>query len=287
MDKKRREFLKIAGISTLAGLGAPAVVDRLVLGSHPLTALAAREVEGGGHGAGGAEEAPAASGHGQETVKSGNRYGMVIDVRKFIEQPEMADKCIKACHSVHNVPSFPDQKDEIKWIWLTGYENAFPEHSHYYRNEEIENNKMLVLCNHCDKPPCVRACPTKATFKNKDGIVAMDYHRCIGCRFCMAACPYGSRSFNWRDPRAGLDMEKLNREFPTRMRGVVEKCNFCADRLGRGLQPACVEATGDTKAMVFGNLNDPDSEIRHMLKENFTIQRKPSLGTSPSVFYII
>jgi len=286
MDKKRREFLKIAGISTLAGLGAPAVVDRLVSGSYPLAARAAREVESGGHGGGNAPET-AAAGHGQESVKTGNRYGMVIDVRKFIERPAMAEECIKACHSVHNVPNFPNKKDEIKWIWLTGYENAFPEHSHYYRNEEIEKNEFLVLCNHCDKPPCVRACPTKATFKNKDGIVAMDYHRCIGCRFCMAACPYGSRSFNWRDPREGLDMNNINREFPTRMRGVVEKCNFCADRLGRGEQPACVVATGDSKAMVFGNLNDPNSEIRQILKENFTIQRKPSLGTSPSVFYII
>ncbi|GAB4340012.1 MAG: 4Fe-4S dicluster domain-containing protein [Desulfobulbaceae bacterium] len=282
MDKKRREFLKIAGISTLAGLGAPAVVDRLVTGSQPLAARAAQEVS---HGETGGEKA--ASGHGEKTAPTGKRYGMVIDVRKFIENPEMAEACIKACHSVHNVPDFPNKKDEIKWIWLTGYENAFPEHSHYYRDEELEKNKVLVLCNHCDSPPCVRACPTKATFKNKDGIVAMDYHRCIGCRFCMAACPYGSRSFNWMDPRKGLDLNKLNREFPTRMRGVVEKCNFCADRLPRGLKPACVEATGSSGAMVFGDLNDPDSEIRHILKEKFTIQRKPALGTHPSVFYII
>jgi len=282
MDKKRREFLKIAGISTLAGLGAPAVVDRLVTGSYPPAARAAREVTHGEESSGQVAE----TGHGQKTVPTGKRYGMVIDIRKFIENPAMAEACTKACHSVHNVPSF-DKKDEIKWIWLTGYENAFPEHSSYYKDEEIEHNEVLVLCNHCDSPPCVRACPTKATFKNKDGIVAMDYHRCIGCRFCMAACPYGSRSFNWRDPRKGLDMNKINREFPTRMRGVVEKCNFCADRLGRGLQPACVEATGSSKAMVFGDLNDANSEIRQLLKEKYTIQRKPALGTHPSVFYIV
>jgi molybdopterin-containing oxidoreductase family iron-sulfur binding subunit len=285
MDKKRREFLKIAGISTLAGLGAPAVVDRLVSGTIPMAAKAAMEVDTGGHGDG--EPEAAAKGHGQEEVKSGNRYGLVIDIRKFNKNPAMADKCINACHTAHNVPDFPQKKDEIKWIWQTGYPNAFPTHSNYYRDEDIEKNQVLVLCNHCDSPPCVRACPTKATFKNKDGIIAMDYHRCIGCRFCMAACPYGARSFNWRDPRGGLDMNKLNREFPTRMRGVVEKCNFCADRLGRGEQLACVEATGNTKAMVFGNLNDPNSEIRKVLKENNTIQRKPSLGTQPSVFFII
>ena len=283
MDKKRREFLKIAGISTLAGLGAPAVVDRMVSGTFPLAAKAAQEVAHEGK----ANDQAASEVHGEKTVPTGKRYGMVIDVRKFIENPGMADACTNACHTVHNVPNFADKKDEIKWIWLTGYGNAFPDHSHYYKDEELEKNKVLVLCNHCDNPPCVRACPTKATFKNKDGIVAMDYHRCIGCRFCMAACPYGSRSFNWQDPRNGLDMNKLNREFPTRMRGVVEKCNFCADRIGTGEQPACVDACGSSKAIVFGDLNDSNSEIRKVLKEKYTVQRKPALGTLPSVFYII
>ena len=286
MDKKRRDFLKIAGISTLAGLGAPAAVERFISGTTPLSALASSEAASGGHGEA-AESQAASQEHGQQPQNTGVRLGMVIDIRKFIENPAMAEECVNVCHKVHNVPHFSSKKDEIKWIWLTHYENAFPEHSHYYSNEDIEQNKILVLCNHCDNPPCVRACPTKATFKAKNGIVAMDYHRCIGCRFCMAACPYGARSFNWRDPREALDMNNLNREFPTRMRGVVEKCNFCADRLGRGQLPACVEATGNTGAMYFGDLNDPNSEIRQVLKENYTIQRKPSLGTSPSVFFII
>jgi Fe-S-cluster-containing dehydrogenase component len=287
MDKNRREFLKIAGISTLAGLGAPAVVDRFVSGSFPLAARAAREVP---------VEIPlekidtlSPEQRHETTAKVlTKRYGMVIDVYKFFDNPRMAAQCVEACHKVHNVPALTQSKDEIKWIWQTGYENAFPDNSQYYRSEAVEKNKVLVLCNHCDNPPCVRACPTKATFKNQEnGIVAMDYHRCIGCRFCMAACPYGARSFNWLDPRTGLDMENLNREFPTRMRGVVEKCNFCVERLPRGLQPACVEATGDSKAMVFGDLNDPQSEIRQILNNTYTIQRKPSLGTYPSVFYII
>ena len=143
------------------------------------------------------------------------------------------------------------------------------------------------MCNHCDKPPCVRVCPTKATFKNADGIVVMDFHRCIGCRFCMAACPYGSRSFNWRDPRDFIDQAQMNRDFPTRTRGVVEKCNFCAERLRNGLQPACVEACKGNGAIVFGDLNDSNSELRRLLKENHTVQRNPSLGTHPSVFYIV
>ena len=284
MDKKRREFLKIAGISTLAGLGAPAVVDRLVSGAYPLAARAAVEVESSGHAA----EKPAPAEHGQVQTPVGKQYGMVIDVRKFIAQPGLAEACVKACNTAHNIPQFKDAKDEVKWIWLTGYENAFPDNSQYHLSEEMEKNQVLVLCNHCANPPCVRACPTKATFKEpKTGIVAMDYHRCIGCRFCMAACPYGSRSFNWRDPRGGLDMNNLNRQFPSRMRGVVEKCNFCVERLGRGEPPACVAATGSSQAMIFGDLNDPNSEIRQVLKQNYTVQRKPSLGTKPSVFYII
>ncbi|RUM33687.1 MAG: 4Fe-4S ferredoxin [Desulfobulbus sp.] len=274
MDKKRRDFLKIAGVSTLAGLGGTAVVDQLISGSSPAGANAAHEVDSG-HSA-----------H-EDTAKSGIRWGMVIDLRKFRANPSLGEKVVKVCHSTHNVPQFPNKKDEIKWTWLTEYEKAFTEHSHYYKDEPTRDHEVLVMCNHCDNPPCVRACPTRATFKNKEGIVAMDYHRCIGCRFCMAACPYGMRSFNWRDPRDGLDMSAINKKFPTRMRGVVEKCNLCAERVGLGLQPACVEACGSSKAMIFGNLNDPKSEIRKVLKDNYTIQRKPSLGTHPSVFYIV
>jgi Fe-S-cluster-containing dehydrogenase component len=130
----------------------------------------------------------------------------------------------------------------------------------------------------------VRACPTHATFKREsDGIVLMDFHRCIGCRFCMAACPYGSRSFNFRDPRPFI--EEQNKAFPTRMMGVVEKCNFCAERLAVGEQPACVEASNG--AIVFGDLDDPDSEVREVLRHNFTIRRKQSLGTEPCVYYIV
>ena len=133
----------------------------------------------------------------------------------------------------------------------------------------------MVLCNHCDNPPCVRVCPVKATFRRDDGIVMMDYHSCIGCRFCMAACPYGARSLNWRDPRPFIK-EPLNMEYPTRCRGVVEKCTFCFERLAKGLKPACVEACKD-KALIFGDVEDTNSEIRKVLRENPTIQRKPQL----------
>ena len=129
----------------------------------------------------------------------------------------------------------------------------------------------------------------------------MDFHRCIGCRFCMAACPYGSRSFNWRNPRVDAKTlvggAKITKTFPTRERGVVEKCNFCAERIAKGTSPKpghelerdqtpmCVlESRG---AIVFGNLNDPDSKVREVLKQNHTIQRKSESGTNPSVFYIV
>ena len=99
----------------------------------------------------------------------------------------------------------------------------------------------------------------------------------------MAACPYGSRSFNFRDPRPFI--AEKNPEFPTRTKGVVEKCNFCAERLAVGKMPACVEASKG--AMAFGDLEDPESEVRELVKTNYTIRRKQSLGTSPSVYYIV
>jgi molybdopterin-containing oxidoreductase family iron-sulfur binding subunit len=273
MDIKRRQFLKIAGLSTIAGLGAPTAFNLLLKGQSSPDLLASSEAESqASHDA-----APT----------TGVRLGMVIDQRVFDANEGLAQKCTTACHTVHNVPNFGNPKDEIKWIFEVPYEKAFTTKSHYFKNKHLHDSSFLVLCNHCDNPPCVRACPTKATFKRKDGIVAMDYHRCIGCRFCMAACPYGMRSFNWRDPRPFIDRATYNKEFPTRMRGVVEKCNFCVERITKGLQPACVEACGDTGAMIFGDINAPNSPIRKKLEENYTIQRKPALGTKPSVFYIV
>ena len=125
----------------------------------------------------------------------------------------------------------------------------------------------------------------QATWKReKDGIVMMDWHRCIGCRYCVAACPYGSRSFNWRDPRPFID--KINPEYPTRTRGVVEKCTFCEERLSRGYMPSCVEVCKHG-ALAFGDLEDPDSTVRRLLHDNFSLRRKPGLGTNPEVYYLV
>jgi molybdopterin-containing oxidoreductase family iron-sulfur binding subunit len=142
----------------------------------------------------------------------------------------------------------------------------------------------LVLCNHCENAPCVKVCPTKATWKREDGIIMMDYHRCIGCRYCMAACPYGARSFNWKDPRPFI--KNINQDFPTRTKGIVEKCNFCEERLAKGLMPACVEACKD-RALTFGDLAAPESKVKVLLSEKYSIRRKPFLGTEPKVYYVL
>ena len=281
MDTQRRKFLKIAGVTALAGISAPAVIK---LTSSPALASSEEHGEAAGHTA--PAEAHTAEGHGVEQAPSGLRLGMLIDMRKLYGRPDLMDKAVAACHKVHNVPHIEGKKSEIKWLWHAPFENVFPEHSSYHESKITEENDYMVLCNHCDEPPCVRVCPTKATFRDaKTGIVAMDFHRCIGCRFCMMGCPYGARSFNWMDPRPYI--KEYNADFPTRMRGVVEKCNFCGERLALGQEPACVEAVKEVGAFVFGDLNDPNSEIRQRLAQDHTIQRKPSLGTKPSVFYIV
>lgn len=271
MGNSRRDFLKIAGLSAL-GLGIKPAADALAQGGQPAMLPNPKALKA-------------------------KRWAMVINVRKFKEKgPELYKACIEACHSIHNVPDFDNPKDEVKWIWTEPLGRAFPSQEHHYLHEFEEEGMhglpVMVLCNHCDNPPCVRVCPTKATFRREqDGIVLMDYHRCIGCRYCMAACPFGARSLNWRDPR-GLDkngkpfIKTINREFPTRTRGVVEKCNFCAERLAIGKMPACVEACKEQE-MVFGDLENPDSTVRKVLREHFVIRRKPQLGTQPQVYYIV
>jgi len=265
MENNRRNFLKFAGVSVL-GLGSLSLLDGLT-----------------------SDDVMASDGHTSteptykkaENALTAKRWGMVVDTRKL--NARICRKIEKACHQIHNVPDHENKAHEIKWIWDTEYKHAFPEKSDPFLAERFDHLPIPVLCNHCANPPCVQACPTQATFQREDGIVLMDFHRCIGCRFCMAACPYGSRSFNFRDPREAI--KKENEEFPTRMKGVVEKCNFCAELLAVGKQPACVEAAKG--ALIFGDLEDPDSEIRKVLKENYTIRRKQNLGTNPSVYYIV
>ncbi|MBF0119243.1 MAG: 4Fe-4S dicluster domain-containing protein [Desulfobacterales bacterium] len=266
MEESRRSFLKIAGIAAF-GLSAIPAIDIFASESSKKA------------------PAPAPDFSLTENSKalSAKRWGMVIDTRKFKSEKDL-EHIMSVCHSIHNVPNMTNKRHEIKWIWSEEYPHAFVGDENEYLSEKLAHTPIIVLCNHCQNPPCVRACPTQATFKRQsDGIVMMDMHRCIGCRFCIAACPYGARSFNFRDPRPFIS--KTNLEYPTRMKGVVEKCTFCVERLAIGKIPACVEASNG--AIIFGDLENPDSEIRKLLKNNFTIRRKQHLGTGPSVYYIV
>ncbi|MGI1659776.1 MAG: sulfate reduction electron transfer complex DsrMKJOP subunit DsrO [Desulfitobacterium sp.] len=258
MSINRRDFLKKAGVITALGLGGAIALDAFEV-LEPLKAADFTSPED----------------------LTGKRWALVIDMSK-LTQTDIAE-VIASCHDLHNVPDMGNPKDEIKWIWTDTYEHVFPGIENHYLDETTEKMPFLTLCNHCDKPPCVRVCPTKATFRREDGVVGMDMHRCIGCRFCMAACPYGARSFNYWDPTPYI--KEINPDYPRRSKGVVEKCNLCMDRIDQGLEPACVEKSKG--AIVFGNLSDPDSAVRKLLSSNFSIRRKPELGTQPSVYYLI
>ncbi|MFC2084035.1 sulfate reduction electron transfer complex DsrMKJOP subunit DsrO [Bacteroidota bacterium] len=260
MDKNRRKFLKLAGLTALG----------VTVGRY--TKIFANNSS---------SKIPIVKSSSETDLTQ--RWAMVVDLRKcFIE--DNCRLCIDACHKTHNVPDLSNPKDEIKWIWREDFENVFIDQENHYLKETLKQKRAPIFCNHCDNPPCVRVCPTQATWKRDDGIVMMDWHRCIGCRYCIVACPYGSRSFNWKDPRPYI--KEITPDYPTRTKGVVEKCTFCDERLARGLNPACVEACTE-KALIFGDLNDPKSDVRELLRENFSIRRKPGLGTNPEIFYIV
>jgi Fe-S-cluster-containing dehydrogenase component len=198
-------------------------------------------------------------------------------------------RCVQACARENNLPDDP----EIRYIRVVELDNAtqtlergkvdymherVPERGKYY---------LPVQCQHCKNPPCVRACPTRATWSEPDGIVVVDYNWCIGCRYCQAACPYHARRFNFAEAnvpphRLNPDMSYLsNRPRPV---GVVEKCTFCLHRTRLGRNPACLEAC-PTGARKFGNLLDPNSEIRRILENKRVLVLKEELGTYPRFFY--
>lgn len=254
MNINRRKFLKIGGAVTLGLSLAPA--------SSVLAGVKGKYLPDSG-------------------ALTAKNWAMVIDMNKL--EPDL-DACIAACHQEHNVPDIGNKKEEVKWVWTDDFNHLFPDEAHERLSEKYGKKQFLALCNQCENPACVRVCPTKATFKSKDGIVMMDFHRCVGCRYCMVACPYGARSFNFKDPRPFI--EEINPEYPTRTKGVPEKCNFCAERLAKGLIPACVEASKNG-GIIFGDLDDPNSEVSKILESDFTIQRRPDLGTKPKVFYIV
>ena len=207
----------------------------------------------------------------------GRKYVMVIDLAKC----RNAKECMKACQKEHQL--HPDQH-HINVLEMQDTEKTEP----YY---------MPKPCQHCDNPPCVSVCPVDATFKRDDGIVLIDNERCIGCRFCIAACPYSARSFNWKEPKdAGNynDVEyDIEKNVPQR-KGTVTKCVFSADRLRENELPYCVSACpngvyyfGDSNEDAVTNGTTKETvRLSKLLADNGGYQLMPELGTKPSVFYL-
>ncbi len=217
----------------------------------------------------GAPETTFASGAGD----TANAAAMLLDATRCVG----CKACEVACKEWNDLPPEnepPTDTTAYTWTLIKQYQ------------EGIMQSFRKVQCLHCLHPACVSVCTVGALRKTEKGPVVYDAGKCIGCRYCVVACPYGSRSFNWKDPRKAPNLAELENTYPTRMRGVVEKCTFCDERLARGEQPACVEAC-DNDEMVFGDLNDPGSKVRRLLAEHMTIRRKPGLGTQPEVYYIV
>lgn len=197
-------------------------------------------------------------------------------------------RCADACHHENN----HDRRTNNSYIRVfemdqggidfdkgdANYDHPVPREGKYY---------LPVQCQQCDNAPCVKVCPVQATWKEPDGIVVVDYNWCIGCRYCEAACPYHARRFNWTKPEvpaAEINPEQAYLSNRIRPQGVVEKCTFCLHRTRKGRQPACLEAC-PTGARVFGNLLDPNSEIRWVLANKRVFVLKEQLGTRPRFFY--
>ncbi|BAU48517.1 4Fe-4S ferredoxin [Sulfurifustis variabilis] len=202
----------------------------------------------------------------EEAVTAINRWGLLIDTGKCND----CDVCVTACSSENGwkLPERPETDPQwIRKVTLkdkqTGYVQTLP-----------------MLCQHCEKPPCVDVCPTGASFKRADGIVLVDKHICIGCRYCMMACPYKARSFVHEDVTD-------QKHHAPRGKGTVESCTLCVHRVDAGRIPACVEACNKdgNKAMVFGDLNDGASDIRKALADGPSAQLRPDLELNTGVRY--
>jgi len=197
-------------------------------------------------------------------------------------------RCVEACINENNL----DRHADTQYIRIFEMENGVvdleradatfqhevPAEGHFY---------LGTQCFQCANPPCVEVCPVGATWQEPDGIVVIDYNWCVGCRACMAACPYWARRFNWGEPEVPAEEVNPTQHYlgnRARKKGVVEKCTFCIQRTRRGRLPACVEAC-PTGARVFGNLLDPDSEIRWVLAHKPLFRLKEELGTEPRFWY--
>jgi len=197
-------------------------------------------------------------------------------------------KCAEACH-VENNHDRPSNQSYIRVLEITKGSIDLEKGNAHYDKPVPRGDKyyMPIQCQQCENAPCVSVCPVEATWTDPDGITVVDYNWCIGCRYCEAACPYHARRFNWEQPQ--IPTEEINPEqgfLSNRIRpqGVMEKCTFCLHRTREGRLPACLEAC-PTGARVFGNLLDPNSEIRWVLDNKRVFVLKEELGTRPRFYY--
>lgn len=205
----------------------------------------------------------------------GKKFVMVIDLARC----KNLKKCQSACNHAHQL------HDAQNWIKVYPMKDA----------EETAPYWQPTTCMHCDEPPCVKVCPVDATFKRQDGIVLIDSDRCIGCRFCMAACPYSTRVFNWGDPVVTTEVAEQHYSCETSIpqkKGTVGKCDFCADMTRMGMLPHCVTACPNGVFM-FGDLNEDSVtngaetfRFSDLIKEKAGYRLMEDLGTKPSVYYL-
>jgi len=220
----------------------------------------------------------------QTKAQPGVMFGYAFNISKC----QGFRSCIEACINENNL----DRKAATQYIRIfemkdgevnfeeadATYQHQVPADGHFY---------LGTQCFQCADPPCVKVCPVGATWQEPDGITVIDYDWCIGCRYCMAACPYWARRFNWSDPEVPAAELNPNQHYlgnRARKRGVVEKCTWCVHRTREGRLPACAEAC-PTGARVFGNLLDPSSEIRWVLENKRVFRLKEDLLTEPRFWY--
>ncbi len=221
------------------------------------------------------------------------RWGMVIDLDKCTA----CQACVVACRQENNVPFAEEDQAEMgrAIFWM----QVIPEIEGEY--PKLKARFMPRPCFHCDNPPCVRVCPVGATYKNPEGLVGQIYGRCIGCRYCTAACPYTARYFNWYAPQLPEEMaDNFNPDVYVRTQGVVEKCSFCVQRIRKAkdrarienrpirdgeVVPACAE-TCPTDSIYFGDLDDPRSVVSILARSRRAFRVEEHLGTEPKVIYL-
>jgi molybdopterin-containing oxidoreductase family iron-sulfur binding subunit len=202
-----------------------------------------------------------------EPVSSDTRWGFLIDANKCASD---CNACVTACNEENGLTGHDRPETDAQWIRKVTLRDK--------RTNHVTN--LPLMCQHCAHPPCVDVCPTGASFKREDGIVLVDKHICIGCRYCMMACPYKARSFVH---------ETLTDQVPDvpRGKGVVESCTLCVHRVDRGETTACAEAcaASENGAILFGNLNDPNSEIAQRIAKEASTEIRGDLNLDLGVRY--